>query len=352
MTKTAVVLFNLGGPDRLSAVKPFLFNLFSDPSILPLPNPFRFLLAKMISARREKEAREIYKKMGGSSPLLKNTQAQADALQKALGEGFSVHIAMRYWHPRAEDVWQRILREQPEQILLLPLYPQYSTTTTGSSLKEWIEKRPPEATSIPLKSICCYPQLAGFVETMATLVRPHLPEDLSCHRVLFAAHGLPRKIVETGDPYVSHVEKTAKATLTFLNRPDLDSMICYQSRVGPLKWTEPAIDQEILRGAQDRKHLIVVPISFVSEHSETLVELDLQYQNLALQEGALSYTRIQTVSAHERFINGLVQVVRTFSDRPEAGLFSENSCPPSCLQCPRPHPLFLQKDSCDARLAE
>ncbi len=352
MKKTAVILFNLGGPDRLSSVKPFLFNLFSDKAILTLPNPFRYLLAKFIAARREKEAREIYQQLGGASPLLKNTLEQATALKKRLGKNYSVHVVMRYWHPRASHVWGEVLEEAPDEILMIPLYPQYSTTTTESSHKEWLKTKPSTAAPLPIKEICCYPDLGEFIEAMAEMIRPHLPENLSEHRLLLTAHGLPKKIVDLGDPYVTQVEKTAEALLKKLDRPDLEAVVCYQSRVGPLAWVEPYTDEEILKGSRSQKHLIVVPIAFVSEHSETLVELDRQYRELALKNGALSYTRIKTVSTHPLFIEGLARLIQTLSQETSTqGVFSEGLCSKACRKCPRPTLLPRQEEMKNARMA-
>ncbi len=352
MKKSAVILFNLGGPHQLSSVRSFLFNLFSDRAILTLPNPFRFLLAKIIAWRREKEAQEIYKQLGGASPLLKNTQEQAKALEKKLGKNYSVHVVMRYWHPRASSVWEEVLEGAPDEILMIPLYPQYSTTTTRSSHREWLETRPSRARHIPIKKLCCYPDLEEFIQAMAEMILPHLPHDLSKHRLLLTAHGLPKKTVDRGDPYVTQVKKTASALLKKLNKSDLDAVVCYQSRVGPLEWVNPYTDEEILKGAQAQKHLIVVPIAFVSEHSETLVELDRQYRELALKNGALSYTRIKTVSAHPFFIEGLARLVRSLSQETlETHAFSEVLCPKICKGCPRPTLLPRQEEIKDARMA-
>ena len=201
MSRTAVVLFNLGGPDRLEAVEPFLFNLFFDPAIVRLPTPLRWLVAKLISRRRAPIAQSIYRKLSGGSPLLANTEAQAAALAAALqaeaGRGeVKVFIAMRYWHPRAAETARQVAAFAPDQIVLLPLYPQYSTTTTASSMREWMHEAKAAGLVATTRTICCYPEEAGFIEVMADGLRAALRQFDQPPRVLFSAHGLPKKIVE------------------------------------------------------------------------------------------------------------------------------------------------------------
>lgn len=317
MTKTAIVLFNLGGPDTPAAVQPFLFNLFNDPAIIRIPNPFRWGLAKVISKRRAPIAREIYENLGGGSPLLPNTQAQAKALEAALtsedGDGFKVFIAMRYWHPFADETVQEVKAYKPDQILLVPLYPQFSTTTTGSSVTDWNRAAAKVGLDLPTKTLCCYPADPGFVSEVVTRLQKALDqfsEDEPKPRVLFSAHGLPKKIVEAGDPYQEQVEESTAAVVDALGMPDLDWIVCYQSRVGPLEWIGPSTEDEIERAGKDKVPLIVVPIAFVSEHSETLVELDIEYRELAEKEGVPKYVRVPTVDDGPAFIEGLAARVR------------------------------------------
>ncbi len=317
MTKTAIVLFNLGGPDTPAAVQPFLFNLFNDPAIIRIPNPFRWGLAKVISKRRAPIAREIYENLGGGSPLLPNTQAQAKALEAALttedGDGFKVFIAMRYWHPFADETVQEVKAYEPDQILLVPLYPQFSTTTTGSSVTDWNRAAAKVGLDLPTKTLCCYPADPGFVSEVVTRLQKALDqfsEDEPKPRVLFSAHGLPKKIVEAGDPYQEQVEESTAAVVDALGMPDLDWIVCYQSRVGPLEWIGPSTEDEIERAGKDKVPLIVVPIAFVSEHSETLVELDIEYRELAEKEGVPKYVRVPTVDDGPAFIEGLAARVR------------------------------------------
>ena len=308
--KVAIILFNLGGPDSLEAVKPFLRNLFSDPAIINLPGWLRLPLARFISSRRAKKAMGIYAKIGGSSPILGQTEAQARALEKALGQGntdeWRGYVCMRYWHPMTERVVQSVRRYAPDRIVLLPLYPQYSTTTTGSSFKAWKEA---SSFTVPSSEIESYPTDPGFIAASVELVRQGLAEaGAGKKRVLFSAHGLPEKIVKGGDPYQRHVEQTAKAIVDAIG--NLDSTVCYQSRVGPLKWIGPPTEQEIERAGRDGAKVVLYPLSFVSEHSETLVELDMDYRQLASEAGVAKYVRVPTVGTHPRFIDGLARLVR------------------------------------------
>lgn len=311
MTKTAVILFNLGGPDSLTAVKPFLFNLFNDPAIIRLPQPLRYLIARLISGKREKTAQDIYTQIGGRSPILPNTEAQADALEQKLGQGYKTFIAMRYWHPFVEEVIEEVKKFAPDDIILLPLYPQFSTTTTASSLKSWEKSAQKAGLKIPTKSLCCYPQQTGFIKPLAEATRKsyEVARNSGVPRILFSAHGLPEKIVKAGDPYQWQCEQTVKALVQELNIPNLDYVLCYQSRVGPLQWIGPATDAEILRAGKTKTPLVIVPIAFVSEHSETLVEIDKEYRHLAEQNGVPSYSYVPTVSADPAFISGLAELV-------------------------------------------
>lgn len=335
--RVAVVLFNLGGPSSLSAVEPFLFNLFSDPAIIRVPQPFRWLLAKFIAKRRTPVAREIYTKIGGSSPILGQTYNQAAALKDALaGEGttFETFVAMRYTAPRASDVAEQVRRFRPNKIILLPLYPQFSTTTSRSSLREW--HRLARDIKAPVATICCYPQDPGFIAAQADLIAESIA-TLAPNvrfRLLFSAHGLPERIVAGGDPYQAQVEQTAKALADKLARPQLDWRVCYQSRVGPLKWIGPATDDEVKRAGTEGLALVVAPIAFVSEHSETLVELDMEYGKLALESGVPHYLRAPTVGTHPDFIKGLANLVReALGHETTRSAGGARICAAQCSQC-------------------
>lgn len=338
--RIAVVLFNLGGPDRPEAVRPFLYNLFADKSILRLPNPFRAMLAALISRKRTPEATEIYEKLGGGSPLLPNTEAQASALEASLAaEGMvRVFIAMRYWHPMSDETARAVLDFDPETIILLPLYPQYSTTTTASSLRVWREAAARIGLDVPTRLVCCYPTDAGFISGCAELIQPayEKAQAYGRPRVLFSAHGLPEKIVRSGDPYQWQCERTSEAIVDALGIPDLDWASCYQSRVGPLKWIGPSTDEEVDRAAGDGVPLLVVPIAFVSEHSETLVEIGMQYREQAEAGGVPFFASVPTVGTVEPFVDGLAGLVRDALERPVeiASMTGMRLCPDSWAGCP------------------
>lgn len=308
--KLAIVLFNLGGPDSPQAVQPFLFNLFNDPAIIGAPAPIRWLLAKYISAKRAPIAQEIYAKIGGKSPLLPLTERQANALQQELGGEVRCFIAMRYWHPLTEQAVAEVKAWSPDRILLLPLYPQYSTATSGSSLEAWHKAAAKAGLSVPTGSICCWATEPGMIDAQVDLLTQALEQSGSDTRVLFSAHGLPKSVVEKGDPYQAQIEQTAAAVVAKLNRPGLDWLVSYQSRVGPMEWIGPSTDAEIKRAGGEGKKLVILPIAFVSEHSETLVELDLEYGHLAKESGVPSYIRVPALGTHPAFIRGMADLAR------------------------------------------
>ena len=346
--KVAVVLFNLGGPDSLEAVQPFLFNLFNDPAIIGLPWPVRPLLAALISHRRNKEASANYAHMGGASPLLRETAAQARALEAAMGEtgpaGDEVRafLAMRYWKPFTEAAAGEVAAWGPDEIVLLPLYPQFSTTTSGSSLQRWRETyRGPGR----VRTLCCWPTLDGLVEGYARSIEgvwdaAGRPAGV---RVLFSAHGLPQSIVERGDPYQWQVEQTAAAVAARLAPRwggELDWSICYQSRVGPMTWIGPSTPDAVTAAIGAGKGVLLAPIAFVSEHVETLVELDREYAELAHRLGAAHYLRAPTVSVMPDFIAGLAAAVERALSRP-GGVESFDGariCPARWSRCPADGP--------------
>lgn len=274
--KIAVVLLNLGGPLEEAHIRPFLFNFFMDKNIIGLPLPLRWIVATQFSRRRSQgAAREAYSKLNFRSPLLDNTRAQGDALEQELQRrrvNAKCFVTMRYWHPRAGDVVRDIAAYAPDRIVLLPLYPQYSTTTTGSAFADF---RAAWRGNTPLEKICCYPTLPGFIAASADNIRAELAKAPPNARLLLSAHGLPEKIIRRGDPYQRQSEETAAAIVKELGIPGLDWQVCYQSRVGPLKWIGPSIGEALEKAARDGKGVVVYPHAFVSEHVETLVELDM-----------------------------------------------------------------------------
>jgi ferrochelatase len=310
--KLAVILFNLGGPDSPEAIEPFLRNLFSDPAILSVPGFVRAPLARFIARRRAPVAKEIYAKIGGRSPILEETEAQARAIENVLaarGHEARAFIAMRCSPPFSEDCAREVAAWKPEKIVLLPLYPQFSTTTTASSFAAW--ERAARGLDVPTSRICCYPRQKGFIEAMAGLVRETMTRAKPAigYRLLLSAHGLPERTIARGDPYQWQIEQSACAIVDALGIKGLDWRVCYQSRVGPLKWIGPATDAEIRRAGADGKGVIVAPIAFVSEHSETLVELDIEYAHLARQAGVPDYLRVPTAGTRPAFVEGLADLV-------------------------------------------
>lgn len=345
--KIAVVLFNLGGPDGPRAVRPFLFNLFNDKAIIEAPMPVRWMLAQLISRRRAALARANYDHLGGSSPLLANTRRQAMALETALADVGQVRcfIAMRYWHPFADETVREVQAFAPELVILLPLYPQYSATTSGSSITDWMRAARGAGLEIPTRTICCYPSLAGFIETVVDLTVEawRRAKTAGEPRILLSAHGLPERNIAAGDPYQWQVERSAAAVaagVTHRLGREPDWRITYQSRVGPLTWIGPYTDSEIETAAREERPLVVVPLVFVSEHVETLVELDIEYRTLALRCGAPAYERVRTVNEDSAFIEGLAGLVRHAAG-PAAAVESGGGgqlCPDGWARCPCLYP--------------
>jgi len=333
--KKAVILFNLGGPDKLESVEPFLFNLFNDPAIISIPSIIRYPLAKFISKRRAPIAKNIYKEIGNKSPILELTQKQAESLENNLIKkgDYKCFVVMRCWHPRASEVFKKVIEYNPEEIILLPLYPQYSASTSGSSINEWNDLCKKENYEVKTKTICCYPTDDNFIESHVNLIKKTLKtlEDKN-FKLLFSAHGLPKNKIKKGDPYQWQVERTVEAIMSKLMEENLDFLISYQSRVGPLKWIGPSTDEAIIRYSKEKKGIVIVPVAFVSEHSETLVELDIEYKKLAEKNGCSFYKRIPALGIEENFINGLAELVLKKETR--GNFVSSVICPNNYVKCP------------------
>ncbi|WP_342452919.1 ferrochelatase [Pararoseomonas indoligenes] len=351
--RLAVVLFNLGGPDSPAAVRPFLTNLFTDPAILRLPAILRIPLGRFVAARRTKAATENYAILGGKSPLRELTEEQARALEGAMAEeGVEARcfVAMRYWHPFTEEAVQQVRDWGAEEVLLLPLYPQFSTTTTGSSLTVWHAAAKKAGLSVPTTTLCCWHSDEGYAGATAAIIRKALTEARAALpegaklRLLFSAHGLPETIVKQGDPYQWQVERSAAAVMAALDMPELDHAICYQSRVTPQKWLGPSTEEEIARAATDGTAILVCPIAFVSEHSETLVELDVEYRELAEHKGVPGYFRVPAQNSDPAFIRAVAALVahartETRGSRDAAGgklcsFAGGRQCPKAHTGCP------------------
>lgn len=309
-TKTAIVLMNLGGPSNISEVKQFLFNLFYDKAIIRLPNPLRWIIAKIISSKREKPAKEIYEKMGGKSPILEETKKQKDELEKKFDSNTRFYISMRYSSPRSFEISKAIKEFNPDKIILLPLYPQFSSTTSASSIDDMMkELRLLELDKIATP-ICCYFDDEDFIKSHLEKLKIAIKNLKSKnYRILFSAHGLPENVIKNGDPYQWQVEKTVEKIVSKLGIKNLDYKITYQSRVGPMKWIEPYTDKVIEETCKEKKAIIIVPIAFVSEHSETLVELDIEYADIA-KSYQIEYVRVEALRSDKFFIESLEKIIK------------------------------------------
>ncbi|MCG6135415.1 MAG: ferrochelatase [Nostoc sp. LLA-1] len=318
MSRVGVLLLNLGGPDKLEDVGPFLYNLFSDPEIIRLP--FRWLqkpLAWFIASRRVKTSQKNYKQIGGGSPLRRITEAQGEALKEQLsnlGQEANIYVGMRYWHPYTEEAIAQITQDNIEHLVILPLYPQFSISTSGSSFRllEKLWQENPELQPIDYTVIPSWYKEPGYLQAMAELIAQELdqyPNPNEAH-IFFSAHGVPKSYVEeAGDPYQQEIEECTALIMQTLNRPN-EHTLAYQSRVGPVEWLQPYTEDALKElGAKGVKDLVVVPISFVSEHIETLQEIDIEYREIAEESGIHNFRRASAPNTHPIFIQALANLV-------------------------------------------
>jgi protoporphyrin/coproporphyrin ferrochelatase len=318
MGRVGVLLLNLGGPEKLEDVRPFLYNLFSDPEIIRLPFPWlQKPLAWFISTSRARKSQENYRKIGGGSPLRRITEAQAVAIKESLqlkGQEATVYIGMRYWHPFTEEALAQIKRDNIKRLVILPLYPQFSISTSGSSFRllEQLWRKDPYLQQIDYTAIPSWYERPGYLKAMAQLIAREL--DRAEHpdeaQIFFSAHGVPRSYVEeAGDPYQEEIEACTRAIVQTLNRPN-PYTLAYQSRVGPVEWLQPYTEDAIAELAERGvKSLVVVPLSFVSEHIETLEEIDIEYRELAEHAGIENFHRVPALDTHPGFIEDLADLV-------------------------------------------
>ncbi len=314
MGRTGVLLLNLGGPEKLEDVRPFLYNLFSDPEIIRLPAPWmQKPLAWLISSLRSKKSEDNYKEIGGGSPLLQITEAQAQALQSKLSEqreDIQVYIGMRYWHPFTEEAIARIKQDKIEELVILPLYPQFSISTSGSSFRviEEMWQAESELQKIKYTLIPSWYDNPQYLSAMADLIKQELDQfdNRDQVHIFFSAHGVPKSYVtEAGDPYQEEIEQCTSLIMQTLNT-DNPYTLAYQSRVGPVEWLQPYTEDALIElGEQKVKDLLVVPISFVSEHIETLQEIDLEYREVAEEGGISNFRRVPALNTHPLFIDAL-----------------------------------------------
>jgi len=316
--RVAVVLFQLGGPDSLQAIEPFLYNLFCDPDIINFPGAFlaRRPLAKFISSRRSKKVADHYREIGGKSPIVDLTNAQAIALQRELDKQMNakVFVAMRYWHPLTQTVIHELKEERFTKIVLLPLYPQFSKATTVSSMKEWTRQcNIHHFHHVPSVSVCCYYNHPLYIEAIVENINAsyrkfsHLdPSDID---LVFSAHGIPVNLVKEGDPYKIQIEETVRLVV---ERGQWKSphLLCYQSKVGPAEWLKPSLDHTMHELAgRGRKHLLTIPIAFVTEHIETLHEINIEAREEAGHLGITQFEMMPALNDHPKFIQCLADLV-------------------------------------------
>ncbi len=316
--KVGVVLFQLGGPDSLDTVEPFLYNLFCDPDIIDLPMAFLFRkpLARWISSRRAPKVQEFYKKIGKKSPILKLTLRQARALEVVLNKHVQArtYVCMRYWHPMTDAVLDALYRDGISEVVLLPLYPHFSKTTTGSSLNEWnrtLAARGSNSLHTKLvEEYCDHPLYVQAIVQNINIALKRVPrEDRSKVHLVFSAHGTPVKLVRDGDPYQQHILRTYEAVVKE-GRFGLAHHLCYQSKVGPQKWLEPSLDGMIEHLAAERvSHVIVIPIAFVSDHSETLWEINLETKEESKTLRIRYFDMSPALNTNPLFIKALADVV-------------------------------------------
>jgi ferrochelatase len=311
--KIGVVLFQLGGPDSRQAVEPFLYNLFCDPDIIDFPLAWiaRKPLARFIARRRGPKVAEKYAEIGGASPIRLLTDRQAQALESALRphvEPF-VAVAMRYWHPFTEEAVQQLASRALDEIVLLPLYPQYSRATTGSSLNEWRRRYSDARLPVRLvKQFYDHPLYLDAVVDKINLALTHFDKPDEAHLV-FSAHGVPVSFIEGGDPYQGQVEATVRLVRERGGWPNAGTL-CYQSKVGPQKWLEPSLDDTIHRLAVEKcRDVLVIPIAFVSEHIETLHEINIETRAEAEQLGIERFEMMPAVNDSPKFIAALADLV-------------------------------------------
>ena len=318
--RVGVVLLNLGGPDSLEAVEPFLYNLFCDPEIInfPLSFLFRKRLARFISSKRHPMIQEQYKKIGGKSPIVDLTGKQAELLEKNLRENgldAKVYVAMRYWHPFTDAVIENLEKDKIERIVLLPLYPQFSKATTGSSFKEWnrLIAEKPTLQNLKTERVESYFDFPPFLDSVIERINQGLERFPAGKRgrvhILFSAHGTPMKLVREGDPYSQQIRQTVEAVMKRAQFPQKHHL-CFQSKVGPQKWLTPSTPDTIEKlAAEGVKNMLLVPVAFVSDHLETLFELGIEYRRLAMEKGVEQYEVTEGLNDSGKFIDALGQLV-------------------------------------------
>ncbi len=336
--RVGVLLFNLGGPDTLEDVRPFLFNLFADPDIIRLPwRGLQKPLAWFISTQRYKKSRGYYEKIGGGSPLRKITDQQARALEGALasrGTSVRAYVGMRYWNPFIEEALEEIRRDQITHLIVLPLYPQFSVSSTGSSLNRMIALAGKDGQNLPRTSVICrWENDENYITALTASISETLtrfPDQGPSHaHIVFSAHSVPVRYITEGDPYLDQTKRTVELVMERLGK-DRPHTLSFQSKVGPVEWLTPATDETIRKLAREGvSQLVLVPVSFVSEHSETLYEMDILYRDVANEAGIKHYLRVPAMNCREDFIAALANLVER-----AIALDAQKSSRSTCVHCP------------------
>ncbi len=312
--RVGIVLFQLGGPDTLEAIEPFLYNLFCDPDIIDFPfaRIGRKALAKLISTTRARKVQHHYATIGGGSPIRRHTERQARALETELcGQGLDARcfVAMRYWHPFTEEAIQQLRAAECDEIVLLPLYPQYSSTTTGSSLNEWRRRFTDD---LPVHCVREFYRNTIYLDAMVERVNEALGRfpQLNRPEILFSAHSVPMSVIEKGDPYQQQIEETVQLLMERGGWRN-PHQLCYQSKVGASRWLQPSLRDALDKlAAENMREVCVVPVAFVSDHVETLGEIDHEAREQAQRLGFTQFEMSAGLNDSPRFIQALGQIVQ------------------------------------------
>ncbi len=327
MPRYGIILLNLGGPDSIKNVEKFLFNLFSDPDIFkfPLSNLTQKFFAKLISKLRAKKVTRYYQLIGGRSPILSYTLVQAKFLEKKLSQQIDckIYIGMRYWSPTIDEAVEQALKDDVKTFILLPLYPQYSTTTTGSSFNEFyrvIKKlNIHDKNIIEIKS---YPDNELYIKAMAERIKEAMENfteyEFKNFALVFSAHSLPVKFIQNGDPYLGEIMKSYNSIIQYLKKNsqkkeiyrNIRTELCFQSKVGPVKWLEPSTTDTVKKLAKEGiENMLVVPLSFVSDNIETLYELAIFTKEIALKNGVKKFVVAEALNDSETFVECLKNII-------------------------------------------
>ena len=311
MKKEAIILLNMGGPNNLAEVELFLKNMFSDPNILTMKSGLlRAFVGGMITFLRTESSQEIYRKLGGKSPIVDLTKKIVQQLQDVVGDDVLVDFVMRYTPPFAFEVIERLKAQKVEKIYLIPMYPQYSSTTTKSSLDDFYEALHASKLGATVCEIKHYFENENYNRAIVERIKEAMDDDsYEDFDLIFSAHGLPQKIINAGDPYQSHIEKNVQILKEMLDKHGMnfhDIHLAYQSKVGPMKWLEPSLGEK-LKTVRNRG-VVIYPLAFTVDNSETDYELSMEYKEIAEELGFKSYKVCRCVNDHPLFIDALVEI--------------------------------------------